>query len=75
MDVRRKNTAYPSTTISPRDASSSRMISPTAGATIRPDNGFLMLITGAVSVASTSDFSKDKSVSIISQSISFRFLQ
>ena len=32
-------------------------------------------ITGVVIVASTWDFSKQRSVSIISQSISFRFLQ
>ena len=51
------------------------MISPTAWTVMRPDRGFLMLRTGVVTVASTSDRSKARSVSTISQSMSFRPLQ
>ena len=40
-----------------------------------PARGFLMLRTAVVMDASTSDFSKQRSVSIISQFTSFRFLQ
>ena len=61
--------------ISPFACSSSMIISPTDGTAMVPDSGFLMLMTGVVITASTSDFSKQRSVSVISQSISFRFLQ
>ena len=57
------------------DFSSVKIISCTDGAFIYPDAGFLILIIGVVNVASTSDFSKDKSASTISQSIIFKFLQ
>ena len=53
----------------------SRMTSPTAGAQMLPRSGFLMLTTGVVIVASTSERSKARSVSIIRQPISFRPLQ
>ena len=52
-----------------------RMISFTAGTLMCPDSGFLMLIIGVVITASTSDRSKARSASIISQLISFRPLQ
>ena len=50
-------------------------ISSTEGTTMRPERGFLMLSTGVVMTASTSDFSKQRSESTTSQSISFSALQ
>ena len=55
--------------------SRSMMISPTSGTKMRPDSGFLMLTTDVTMEASTSERSKHRSVSIISQWISLRFLQ
>ena len=55
--------------------SSSRMMSPTAGTSIWPEYGFLMLMTGVRIVACTSLFSKARSASYILQSIRRRPLQ
>lgn len=61
--------------ISPFAPGMSRMISPTAGTQMRPASGFLMLTTGVVIPAFTSERSKQRSASSSSQSISRRFLQ
>ncbi len=63
------------TMISPLASGSSIMISPTPATLILPLFGFLMLSTTVVISASTSDFSKERSVSSILQLINFSPLQ
>ena len=63
------------TMTSPLASSISKISSPTDGRRIVPFSGFFTLTTCDVTVASTSDRSKERSVSTISQSISVKFLQ
>lgn len=56
----------------PQASGSSRMKVPTDGAAIRPERGFFTLTMGVVTTASTSDFSKARSVSSMAHRMSFR---